>query len=263
MVHPVKPRLLRILGGCESFQSGEDAISADQRVAASLLSLGPVLGVYRNSKNDYVCITEKGLLVVNDKHVQPIFYEKVKNANVIGTKETAVQLSVETQDDQHFDVFIRNGTGKLRDVWEFLRFFDRVVKDLRPPMSPKGFFGKAKLSISPTEMEKKLLLVGLFTRKDELAASFPLCRLEYSPDLASVAEKIREKQYDLIVVNEVLSTPIEASLVAEAIASKTSRPILVITDEPKASPRGNVRVTKPLGHSELIDKIAALLSVRE
>ena len=97
------------------------------------LDLGEVcVGVYENSLGDLsdcVFITNKGLHLLVNESEKFISYADIVNVQspTSKTEDTSICLTL-TRGEKSL-VEIRNGNGRFKDVFEFLRFLDRVIED--------------------------------------------------------------------------------------------------------------------------------------
>jgi len=90
------------------------------------------LGVYANQPGqctENIVITNLGLHLLVDKIPAYVDYSQIKNIETPNTKD-ADHLVIHLVDGRIVKLHIRGKHDRFRDVFEFLRFLDRVIKAL-------------------------------------------------------------------------------------------------------------------------------------
>jgi hypothetical protein len=87
-----------------------------------------LLGVYDNPEGPAVYVTNRSVRWMGEHAVE---YSRITESNVPGDKTEANRLVVTLTDGTSETVPVAGGEGRLRDVWEFKRYMDRVVEDTR------------------------------------------------------------------------------------------------------------------------------------
>lgn len=98
------------------FQRGEDCV-----------------GIYENHpgrKEEAIVITTLGLHIFRNEEWQYISYDQIESVKTPTDKRVADQLEIQLHDNNVASVPIKGGQNNLRDAFSFLRFLDRVVRDL-------------------------------------------------------------------------------------------------------------------------------------
>ena len=99
----------------------------------SLVKLGPgevCIGVYENSAGDLsdcIFITNKGLHLLANKIEKFISYTDIVDIKSPLNKTNDTNICLTLKDGETSEIEIKNGSGRFKDVFEFLRFLDRVV----------------------------------------------------------------------------------------------------------------------------------------
>ena len=91
-----------------------------------------LLGVYENtpgSTNDYVAVSDHGLLVVTPEgeRVFVAYHDILRAPYNNEKKETIDGLILETRQGTRVPLPVKNGERRFRDVFEFSRFVDRAA----------------------------------------------------------------------------------------------------------------------------------------
>jgi hypothetical protein len=93
-----------------------------------------LLGVYQNyphSENLCVAFTDKAIHVVTNGQWQCAHYAEIAMIqNPSDSKRNASHCDLITRNGQTYSVPILGGTDRFRDVFQVMRFLDRVVADL-------------------------------------------------------------------------------------------------------------------------------------
>lgn len=121
-------RAKKILGPMDSFEILDNLPEALFRKITPNI-MGALVGVYRNSPQfieDCVVVFENGLQVIGKESTALIYYREVTNIESPKDKVSYNSLKVTLKSGEKFIIPVRNGNGKYRDSFEFLRFIDRV-----------------------------------------------------------------------------------------------------------------------------------------
>ncbi|MBT4879427.1 MAG: hypothetical protein HON43_00425 [Alphaproteobacteria bacterium] len=95
--------------------------------------IGSFAGIYRNTPGtieDSVVVGRKGVQVIRKDSSDIVFYEEVKDIKPFLPGEGKLKyecLEVVLKSNEEISIPIRNGDGKLRDAFEFLRFMRRAM----------------------------------------------------------------------------------------------------------------------------------------
>lgn len=107
-----------------SFKAGSDL----PRNFDCLLSDEELIGYYENEVTNNVLVTTKGIHVVSKEGCLYTNYEDIAGAYLPDVaKRDADLIELKLVDGRSMLVPIRHGNGKFRDVFEFVRFIDRVT----------------------------------------------------------------------------------------------------------------------------------------
>ena len=95
-----------------------------------------LIGVYENlpgEEDEIIVITDLGIhLLVNEKW--DLFrYDQINRVETPPSKEHVEGLTVWLISGREIWIPVKGGRGRARDVFEFLRFLDRVIDDMRRP----------------------------------------------------------------------------------------------------------------------------------
>lgn len=86
------------------------------------------IGFYENSANDFVFITTDGLYLIDEHNCSFISFEAIEKVVLPNEqKNEASTLEVRLKDGTSKSISIEHGNGRFRDVFEFVRFIDRVL----------------------------------------------------------------------------------------------------------------------------------------
>jgi hypothetical protein len=103
--------------------------SADAHLGSKWISASPVgkiFGRYENDTEDFVYIGENGILIAEAKQYTPVFYRELERVEVLGEKTEAERGLLRLHDGRTVPVRIAGGHGRIRDIWEFVRFLNRA-----------------------------------------------------------------------------------------------------------------------------------------
>lgn len=93
-----------------------------------------MIGAYRDmvGSGDHVVVTSVGLHVWSPDGWRMIPYRNIGEVVVPHSEDSDLveTLYLRMRDGSKHGIPIRGGTGRFRDAWEFLRFLQRVVRDL-------------------------------------------------------------------------------------------------------------------------------------
>ena len=92
-----------------------------------------VLGVYENfsdRKEGNLIITNKGIYVLTTKEARYIQYKDISKVQSPEEKETATGCLLTDNSGQPYWLPVVGSHDHFRDVFEFLRFLDRVMSDI-------------------------------------------------------------------------------------------------------------------------------------
>ncbi len=126
-------RANRILKPMESYR-GSNEIAASVINSLELKGNEECIGVYENivgDLSDCIFITNIGLRFKSSGKKELIPFTKIKNILPPSNKTTDTTITIMLDSDNFTSIEIRNGRGRFKDVFEFVRFLDRVLKDIR------------------------------------------------------------------------------------------------------------------------------------
>ncbi len=130
MVDPVIPREKRILSRLKGYCSLLDPSDVAELNLPG--EAGQILGIYDNEPGNRIFVGHHGIVTQEILGSSFIRYTDIMNTSVPGdNKLTADHILVTLKDGTQEALWIKQGNGKFRDVWEFYRFLNRVVEDLR------------------------------------------------------------------------------------------------------------------------------------
>lgn len=119
-------RTLRALG-CFSY------IEKASPAQINLLTGGEeLIGIYRNPpapESDEVYVTDRRLIVQKPAGGESVPYSQIARIETPQEKYAAEYLRVHLASGTAVHIPVRGGNGRFRDVWEFLRFLQRVSAD--------------------------------------------------------------------------------------------------------------------------------------
>ncbi|XKM14508.1 hypothetical protein RCS94_04860 [Orbaceae bacterium ac157xtp] len=94
------------------------------------VGLGRVLGIYDNSpKDDSLTISENGISWMVDNNINVLFND-IKRVS-IGDDKLSDYILICLKNDEIIRLPVRGKNGRFSDIFEFLRFLDRVLSDLK------------------------------------------------------------------------------------------------------------------------------------
>jgi hypothetical protein len=137
----IRQRAYRILRALTSYRD----LSEDDAVAPALLSgiafgKGEVcLGVYENEPQkceDSIIVTTRGLHVLQRSGIKHIPYAQIDFIDTPQEKDV-LSLTLNLLDGASVVVPLKGGDGNFRDAFEFIRFLERVVRDVRKMEKPR------------------------------------------------------------------------------------------------------------------------------
>lgn len=92
-----------------------------------------IIGIYENvpdSLENAIIVTKFGLHIQRAGRWKFINYDEIENSFIpSGNKHKADRISITLVGGKEVFILIEGGNDKFRDVFEFLRFLDRVSKD--------------------------------------------------------------------------------------------------------------------------------------
>lgn len=92
------------------------------------------IGVYENddkNSEDCIIITDRGLLILSSAPGMHILFADIADVRSPSKRHDDYTLWLILTDGAEFPLEIRGTQGAFRDVYEFVRFLDRVVGDVR------------------------------------------------------------------------------------------------------------------------------------
>jgi hypothetical protein len=90
------------------------------------------MGIYDNSidkSRDVILVTDRGIHTFLQEVWSSFDYDQVVEITT-PTNKAAEGLSIRLKSGELFWLPVRGGKGRFRDIFEFLRFLDRVVDDM-------------------------------------------------------------------------------------------------------------------------------------
>lgn len=128
----------KILGPMSSFKL-LDTLPDSLAGKVDLANSGALIGIYENNANsseDCVVITEKEIHVVSDESSCVVRFDDMSEVKTPDNKNKCDALEVSLKSGEIIMVPVRNGSGRFKDIFEFLRFIDRVIPMGKPPALP-------------------------------------------------------------------------------------------------------------------------------
>ncbi len=128
----VKSRVARTLRGLRRFIA--DPTVLDEYAGRLRTAAGDVLGVYQNPDGvpvSRIVVTSRGLYLIGEQGERFLAFDDIANVAGPAQKVQAGDLELSLKSGESIDLPIRGGDQQFRDVFEFLRFLDRVIADLR------------------------------------------------------------------------------------------------------------------------------------
>lgn len=119
-------RILRRLG---SFHSDIEKLEIEQQVRQIVRQEDTLIGVYENvntKDSQYIVIGLLGLYILFERQWRFIKYSDIKSLEVPGQKTAATGLLLTLLSGEEVWLSIDGGNERFRDVFEFLRFLNRV-----------------------------------------------------------------------------------------------------------------------------------------
>jgi hypothetical protein len=139
MLDPVIPKIKRILerGNLIGYQSLLDKSELAFKYSPS--ETGEIFGVYRNEISDNVYVAYNGLILDNLEGQKFLLYKEMIRTEWAGPHgiitipplSAADRILITLVDASQHVVQIKHGNGRLRDVFELIRFLDRVSNGVR------------------------------------------------------------------------------------------------------------------------------------
>ena len=132
----LKSRVHRILRGLPSFRSTADATVAlpDGYEGHRLADGEQVLGLYTNTADDHredILVTTHGLHLGPSGQTKFIAYQQISHVDTLQPKHPLSTLRLHLESGEVMDLPIAGGHDRFRDAWEFMRYLDRVTRDIR------------------------------------------------------------------------------------------------------------------------------------
>lgn len=127
----VSVRAKRILSPMSSYRE-ESVLDSDQLSFIELVSDEVCIGVYENSfgdLSDCVFITNKGLHILKSNCRKFVSYLEIVGIQTPADKVGGTCICLMISGGDEVVIEIKNGNGRFKDVFEFLRFLDRVIED--------------------------------------------------------------------------------------------------------------------------------------
>ena len=92
----------------------------------------PLIGVYENpsgTEPSVIAISEQALYWRASATVQRVDFSSLRAVHVPDSfeKTSLAELQLELRDGSRTTLHIDGGDGKFRDIYEFIRFFNRVI----------------------------------------------------------------------------------------------------------------------------------------
>ena len=90
------------------------------------------IGIYENftgKPDECIILTNFGIYVWHEIGLKFIAFKKIKSATVPPKEDGSNKFKISTIDGDLFDVPVYGGKGKFKDIYQFVRFIDRVVED--------------------------------------------------------------------------------------------------------------------------------------
>jgi hypothetical protein len=130
----VLSRAHRILKPLANFHEIEDSsIDINEVIDKVNLQEGEVLiGVYENRESDYVIVSNMGIRIMNLDSIDFIDYRSIDKVEIPSGMEkmTLDRTHIHLGEGRIIKLYITGGNDKFRDVFEFVRFLDRVTVDI-------------------------------------------------------------------------------------------------------------------------------------
>jgi hypothetical protein len=122
-------RAHRILSPLACYQEGR---ADDWQSKVSEEGLGEPIGCYQNpgEENDVIGIFTDGVAWSDKGHTSKVRFANIAEVTLPGGKESE-GLLLRAHDGTNFHLPVRGRRGRFYDSLELLRFFDRVIGDLR------------------------------------------------------------------------------------------------------------------------------------
>lgn len=130
----VKSRLHRTIKNFENYHELNDENSKLLLENLDLLEDEVCYGVYENTpekKEERIAITNKGLCIWRKNEWVRIYYLDIKEIRMEENKQTIDSLTLILLNDVTFQLPIKGHKGKFKDIFNFTRFLDRVISDLK------------------------------------------------------------------------------------------------------------------------------------
>lgn len=92
-----------------------------------------IIGVYENDstlKNHYVLVTDRGMLVRFKEVERHILFDEIECVIAPSEKQNDNMIKLVLSDGIEASFEITGAQGRFRDVFEFVRFLDRVLSDV-------------------------------------------------------------------------------------------------------------------------------------
>jgi hypothetical protein len=122
----VESRAKRILGKMDAYHAADSTGASGWSVEPEI---GTFFGRYENAPDHYVDVGEHGIVIQDDDRREIILYRQLQRIEVPGEKTEANQCTLHVRNGQQVLMHVAGGKGQTRDVWEFLRFLNRAIKE--------------------------------------------------------------------------------------------------------------------------------------
>lgn len=130
MIDPVESRAKRILA--RGKLKGYKVVQSAEPWAGLPPEAGELLGTYVNTIDNVVLVAKIGIVTRQAQETVFIRYADIIEASVLNSdKHQASEIELTVPDGIRHRILIAHGEGRLRDIWEFFRFLDRVRRDLQ------------------------------------------------------------------------------------------------------------------------------------
>jgi hypothetical protein len=127
----IRSRAKKILGPLASYRPIEERPIPPYLNTVPIPEGVGVIGVYENipnSQKESVIVTDQGISVTSEQGTCFLPFRDIAKVRLCSEKSEAGGLTVTLKDGNKRFVPIRNGHGRFKDVFEFLRFTDRTVR---------------------------------------------------------------------------------------------------------------------------------------
>lgn len=126
----IKARARKILNPMGNYHSLEGQPVPDYLPNDLLAHNEECIGVYENSEGNYVLITDFGLSVISGTVHASAPFKDIEEVIIPNKDKLNVeQVQLRMIGNKSILVPIKHGNGKFKDVYEFIRFIDRVLDE--------------------------------------------------------------------------------------------------------------------------------------